>query len=83
MKLEDLFENEQENALLTALIKAAYERNFGDSISRIDEDKEKIMVYKYLEDTPRAILILDICESLRDLGYEIRKSPAPTQGEGE
>lgn len=51
-------DGEQQNALLTALIKAAG-----------NEDN----VYPYLEETPQTSLIVELVDKLNKLGYHITK----------
>lgn len=58
----DMFEGEQENALMSALMEASG-ANF------LDRDNE--LIYKFLEDTPKTSLIVDLVQNLNNLGYKI------------
>jgi hypothetical protein len=56
--------SEQYNALMSALIEA--------SGGKDTKDNDK--VYSFLEETPKASLIVEVVDALNEIGYEIIKS---------
>jgi hypothetical protein len=63
MKLLNTFSQEDHNALLTALCNAA----------GAEKETDSSEIYDYLESTPKASLVTDLCYELNKLGFKIKK----------
>lgn len=54
--------SEPQNALMTALQKASI-------------DHEYASIYEYLDKTTKTSLVVELVDSLKEIGYEIRRAP--------
>lgn len=75
VKFCDLFVDDQENALMTALIEAAkdYFIQRKQQHSGFNPICDADILYHYLEFTPGASLVVETRQQLNQLGYEIKK----------
>lgn len=59
-----MFDDEQMNALTDALLNISGAKDFNDNET----------IYNYLEDTPKASLMVELVQSLNSIGYKIVKA---------
>ena len=73
LKIETVFSEGQENALLTALFSASVDWASWHKGENVSEDDLTSNLYEYLEATPKTSLTVEIVQHLNKLGYKIVK----------